>query len=114
VRVYSITKENLNNTRLQLLKENSRLLHIPERSNEIWDIITEYHNIFILSGNPLPLTSLIQHEIKTSDENLIHTKQYRYSPIHQEEIKKQVKEMLAKGIIRVSDSPYNSPLYNSI
>jgi len=111
VRVYSITKENLNNTRLQLLKENTRLSHILEHSNEIWDIITEYHDIFTLPGDPLPLTSLIQHEIKTTDENPIHTKQYRYPPIHQEEIKEQVKEMLAKGIIRESDSPYNSPLW---
>jgi len=111
VQVYSITRENSNNARLQLLKENTRLSHISEHSNEIWDIITEYHDIFTLPGDPLPLTSLIQHEIKTLDENPIHTKQYRYPPIHQEEIKKQVKEMLAKGIIRESDSPYNSPLW---
>jgi len=32
VPVYSITKENLNNTRLQLLKENTRLSHISEHS----------------------------------------------------------------------------------
>jgi len=111
VQVYSITKDNLNNTHSQLLKENTRLSHISEHSNEIWDIITEYHDIFTLPGDPLPLTNLIQHEIKTSDENPVHTKQYRYPPIHQEEIKKQVKEMLTKGIIRESDSPYNSPLW---
>jgi len=111
VRIYSVTKENLNNTRLQLLKENTRLSHIPEHSNEIGDIITEYHDIFTLPGDPLPLMSLIQHKIKTSDENPIHTKQYRYPPLHQEEIKKQVKKMLAKRIIRESDSPYNSPLW---
>jgi len=62
VRVYSLTKENLNNTRLQLLKENTRFSHISEHSNEIWDIITEYHDIFTLPEDPLPLTNLIQHE----------------------------------------------------
>lgn len=111
VPIHSITKKALDNARSQLLKENTRLSHIPKHSDEIWDIISEYHDIFTLPGDPLPLTDLIQHEIKTSDENPIHTKQYRYPPIHQEEIKKQIKEMFAKGIIRESDSPYNSPLW---
>ena len=73
------------------------------------NIILEYHDIFTLPGDSLPLTDLIQHEIETSDP--IRTKQYRYSPIHQEEIKMQIKEMLAKVIIRESDSPYNSSLW---
>ena len=109
--IYSITKETLNNTRSELLKENTRLLHLPEHYNEIWDIILEFHDIFTLPGDPLPLTDLMQHEIKTHDENPIHIKQYRYPPIHQEEIKRQIKDMLAKGIIQESDSPYNSPLW---
>ena len=35
----------LDNTRLQLLKENTRLSHLPEYSSEIWNIILEYHDI---------------------------------------------------------------------
>ena len=109
--IYSITKETLNNTLSELLKENTRLLHLPEHYNEIWDIILEFYDIFTLPGDPLPLIDLMQHEIKTHDENPIHIKQYRYPPIHQEEIKRQIKDMLAKGIIQESDSPYNSPLW---
>lgn len=92
------------------MKENTRLSHILKYSNEIWDIVLEFHDIFTLPGDPFSLTDLIQHEIKTTDEHPIHTKQYRYPPIHQEEIKKQIKDMLVKGIIREMDSPYNSPL----
>ncbi|XP_036149749.1 uncharacterized protein LOC118647910 [Monomorium pharaonis] len=109
--IYPISEKILDNTRLELLKENTRLSHIQEHSSEIWDIITEFHDIFTLPGDPLPLTKLIEHEIKTSDEIPVNTKQYRYPPIHQEEIKKQIKDMLAKGIIQESDSPYNSPLW---
>lgn len=109
--IYSISKMTLDNARSELLKENTRLSHISEHSDEIWGIILEFHDIFTLPGDPLPLTNLIQHEIKTTDENPINTKQYRYPPIHQEEIKKQIKDMLAKGIIQESDSPYNSPLW---
>ena len=76
VPVYSITKETLDNTCLQLLKENICLSHLPEHSSKIWNTILEYHDIFTLPGDPLPLTDLIQHEIQTSDENPVHTKQY--------------------------------------
>jgi len=42
-------------------------------------MISEYHDVFTLLGNLLPLTNsqnLTQHEIKTTDENPIHIKQY--------------------------------------
>lgn len=97
--IYFVTQKTLDNLRSQLLRENTRLFHIPEHSNDIWEIIQEFHDIFTLPGDLLPLTDLTQHEIKTTDEIPIHTKQYRYLSIHQEEIKNQIKDMLEKGII---------------
>ena len=52
-------KYTLDNIRLQLLKENIRLSYLPEHSNEIWNIILEYHDIFTLPGDLLPLIDLI-------------------------------------------------------
>lgn len=36
---------------------------------------------------------------------------YRYPQIHEQEIEKQVEDMLKQGIIQESNSPYNSPLW---
>lgn len=41
----------------------------------------------------------------------LHTKQYRYPPIHKEEIDKQMRELLANDIVVPSNSPYNSTLW---
>ncbi|XP_036150748.1 uncharacterized protein LOC118648534 [Monomorium pharaonis] len=40
-----------------------------------------------------------------------NTKQYRYPPIHKDEIDRQVGELLKNDVIKPSTSPYNSPLW---
>ena len=57
------------------------------------------------------MTELTQHEIRMENQDLIHTKQYRHQQMHQEEIKKQVKDMIRLGIIKDSISPWNSPIW---
>ena len=38
----------------------------------------------------------------------VNSKPYRYSPLHKDEIERQVKELLAAGLITPSTSPYAS------
>lgn len=40
----------------------------------------------------------------------VSVKPYRYSPTHKDEIERQIKEMLMKGIIKPSHSPFASPV----
>ena len=87
------------------------MTHVKEGKKEIEEIITSYNDIFLLGDDPLPLTELTQHEIWMENQNPIHTKQYRHPQMHQEEIKKEVKDMLRLGIIKYSTSPWNSPIW---
>ena len=52
----------------------------------------------------------IKHEIRTTTDEQISSKLYRYPPQHEVEVRKQVKEMEDQGIIRKSSSRYASPL----
>jgi len=56
-------------------------------------------------------TGVTTHRITTVDGRPISTKQYRLSPSHKDEINKQVKDLLENGIIKASDSLYNSPVW---
>ena len=40
----------------------------------------------------------------------VNCKTYRYSPLHKDEIERQVRELLAAGLITTSTSPYASPV----
>ena len=45
------------------------------------------------------------------DDSPIFSRQYRFSPVHKEEITKQVDELLKNKIIKPSQSPYNTPVW---
>ena len=64
-----------------------------------------------IPGEPLEATNVLQHSISTTDDSPIFARQYRFPPVHKEEITKQVDELLKNEIIKPSQSPYNSPVW---
>lgn len=82
-----------------------------EEKLKLKDLLNENKNLFYTEGESLSCTSEVQHEIKLIDNRPIYSKIYRYPQVHEEEIRKQISDMLESGIIRESNSPYNSPLW---
>jgi len=100
------------NERVQIIRELLRLDHLNKEESEHIDMLIQKHSdLFRLPDDKLTCTTEMSHKITTTDNLPINTKQYRFPPIHKEEINKQVKELLDNKIIRSSDSPYNSPLW---
>jgi hypothetical protein len=110
-KIDSVISENLIH-RIDLLKQNLRLNHLNnEEKQSIEPIIENFNDIFYLPGDKLKGTNKITHSINTTDNTPISVKQYRYPPIHKDEIKNQVNKLLKQDIIQPSVSPYNSPLW---
>ena len=91
----------------------------PDLSNSILNddekvkfknLFNKYRNVFAFPGDQLGRTSLVQHVIDTGDAMPIKQRPYRVSPDVKKEIDRQVDEMLEKGIIRESVSPWSSPV----
>jgi len=93
---------------LQLLRLDS--LNSEEKDSLI-SLIQDHSDRFHLPFDELEHTNATQHFIPTINEIPIHTKQYRFPPIHKEEINKQITELLNDNIIEYSNSPYNSPIW---
>jgi hypothetical protein len=109
--VFSINSDNTN-TRLSQLKSSLRLEHLNREEREHVERLINYHaDLFRLPNESLTFTNKIAHRISTTDEYSIHTKQYRFPPIHKDEINKQIKELIDNKVITSSTSPYNSPLW---
>lgn len=53
----------------------------------------------------------VKAEIRITTSDPIYTKSYPYLVAMREEVEKQIKEFLCKGIICPSKSPYNSPVW---
>lgn len=77
---------------------------------EIALLIREFQSIFEpVSG--LPPSRACDHEIPlVPGAKPVYIRPYRYPPALKDEIEKQVQEMLQKGIIQPSSSPFSSPM----
>lgn len=81
-----------------------------EEHKEITKILRRFKSLFFQEGDKLTSTMRIHHEIRTTTDEQINAKLYRYPPQHEAEVRRQIKEMEEQGIIRKSRSRYSSPL----
>ena len=107
-----IDTDKPNPVRVQDLISKLRTDHVESSHEEpILKIITSYHDIFTLDQDPLPCIQSTEHEITLKNDKPINIKSYKPPECHKQEIHKQINEMLGKGIIESSDSPYNTPVW---
>lgn len=85
-----------------LNSEERRLLH---------KLINQNKSVFYKDNDDLTFTSEVKHRILTKDDIPIYNKLYRYPEIHRKEVDSQISEMLRQGIIKESNSAYNSPIW---
>jgi len=85
-------------------------LNTQERKSVIV-LISNSQDRFHIPGEKLTSTHVVQYQIPTTDDWLINIRQYRFPQIHKEEINKQIEELLEGGIVKLSQSPYNTSIW---
>lgn len=94
------------------ISDEIRTSHLnKEESSKLLGVIREYEDVFYREGSNLSFSNIIKHNIDTKDDIPIHSKSYRYPFVHKQEVQRQIADMLAKGIIRPSTSPWCSPIW---
>lgn len=81
-----------------------------EEKQAVQALLNKFKGLIYREGDQLTNTDSITHEIRTTTDQPIHAKLYRLPPKHEEEVRRQVEEMEAQGIIRKSCSRYASPI----
>lgn len=69
-------------------------------------------DIFLQDKNELTFTNKVKHRIRTTEEVSVYTKTNIYPFIHKRDVEKQINEMLARGIIGPSKSPWSFPIWS--
>ena len=73
-------------------------------------LLAEYDDVFVQKGAPQTATDVVQHRIVTTTDKPIRQRMHR-NPIHQRaEAARLLQEMLDKGVVRPSNSPWASPV----
>jgi hypothetical protein len=70
-----------------------------------------YQDVILKDKFDLGRASVIKHKIKMSDGQTLHARQFRIPFAHEDTIFDYVDELLRRGAIKVSRSPYNSPIF---
>jgi hypothetical protein len=78
--------------------------------SDLYEVVTQYDEMF-KEPKGLPLKRGVQHEIQLQQDcPLPNIDMYRMSVMENAEIKKQIQELLDKGVIVPSSSPCGSPI----
>lgn len=73
-------------------------------------LLKEHEHLFANPGAGLGHTDVVEHEINTGNARPVRQNPYRNSITERQTIQDQAAEMLEKGVIRESSSPWSSPV----
>lgn len=82
----------------------------PNRRTALLSLLRKYAHLFDLEKSPLGVARNVHHTIDTGDEKPLRQRPYRVSRTERQTIEDEVTQMLSKGIIRQSSSPWSSPV----
>ena len=76
----------------------------PEQNQKLKSLLSKYQNSFSASSTDKGLTNLVEHQIHTGHAPPIKQPPRRIPLAKMEEVKKEINDMLHKGVIDTSDS----------
>ena len=91
-------------------EENVVELKVFHKDPKLLQLLEEFQFIFATDIGELKRATNIKHVIDTAGHEPIRSVPYRTSEKEKQIIKKEVDKMLSNGIIRISESPWSSPV----
>ena len=104
--VNSVALEESSRERQHTWDINSELDY--KQHQAILNILMEYSDVFAVNPKSPKVTHMAEHIIETGRSRPVKAKYNRVDPLTEQEIERQVDQMLANGIIRQSNSPWAS------
>ena len=116
--------DNVNTTKTDLPCHEERLKYLTSLGVQIGDdtcnkaeleqltaLIYNYKDILATSYKDVPVADVPPHTIPLIDNKPLNQRRFRYNPTQERALEKQCDELLNAGILRESNSPWNSPVF---
>ncbi len=84
---------------------------LPNFKKEVLQLLLEYHDVVSESPKDLASTDVISHHVRLDTDRPIHVRQFPLPYAHDEPVLDYVNDLLARGVIEPSTSPYNCPIF---
>lgn len=73
-------------------------------------LLQKHCSVFSHGEGDLGCTTLVEHEIPLMDDAPVRQRYRRLPPSQYEQVKAHIKDLLDRGVVRLSSSPYSSPI----
>ena len=93
---------------LQTLLQDTKANLTDDQTNQVETLLKEYIGLFASKNNDLGRTKVVKHKIETGDARPIKQPPRRIPAHMTEEVNAQIDEMMRKGVIEPSTSPWAS------
>ena len=106
----SETNEKLEQEVDEILNLATPGLENAEIKEKLRDLIRDYRDVFSLPSDPLGTAVGVEHRIDIGDAKPFKISPYKIAPHKLEAVREEIREMLEKGVIVPSKSPFSSPI----
>ena len=103
-------KEKLEQQVDEILELATPGLENTEIKEKLRNLIRDYRDVFSLPSDPLGTAVGIEHRIDIGDAKPFKIAPYKIAPHKIEAVREEIREMLEKGVIVPSKSPFSSPI----
>ena len=104
----STEQQTATSQRISTLRISSKLAE--SQRHQLRTLLSRHVDVFQWTKSETGRTRLVEHSVPTGDHPPIQQRQYPIPSIAREPLTQQVEDMLDKGIIRHSSSPWRSPV----
>ena len=81
-----------------------------EQTKQGMELLQKHSTVFSYGEGDLGCTTLVEHEIPLVDDGPVRQRYRRLPPSQYEQVKAHIQELLDRGVVRPSCSPYSSPI----
>ena len=108
---FQVAKGGKDREHLQMIRQTANISGDPKFRTACIEMLEKFSDCISKDAFDLGRSTIMPHNIRLKNQEPIHSKQFPIPWSHREHVEEFVDEMLQKGCLQASRSPYNAPIF---